>query len=111
MKENKEAEQWLVTRHELDIRKGDKVAIWTSGRDAGIYALSEVITEPKDEPLNKEDEKYFKEKSYKIKFLQYKSVWIKHIKIFIENPLSKRECMGDQILKNMEILKKFKPQM
>lgn len=107
IKEKKEAEQWLVTRHELDIRKGDKVAIWASGRDAGIYALSEVITDPKDEPLNKEEEKYFKEKSYKIRFLQYKNVWIKYIKIFIEKTLTRKECIEDPILKNMEILKQI----
>lgn len=107
IKENKGAEQWLVTRHELDIRKGDKVAIWASGRGAGIYALGEVITDPKDEPLNKEEEKYFKEGSYRVRFLQYKSVWIKHTKIFIENPLTRKECIEDPILKSMEILKKI----
>jgi 5-methylcytosine-specific restriction protein B len=105
IREKKEAEQWLVTRHELDIRRGDKVAIWASGKNAGIYALGEVITDPKSEPLNEEEKKYFKDKSYNDRFLCKKSVWIKHVKIFIENPLLKTECIEDPILKNMEIFK------
>lgn len=107
IRENRPAEQWLVTRYALDIRRGDKVAIWATGRDAGIYAISEVITDPKDEPLNNDEEKYFEEKSYKTRFLQYKSVWIKHTKTFIETPLSKKDCLEDPILKKMQIFKKI----
>ena len=36
---------WCVKRHLNDIRRGDRVVLWLSGRDAGAYALGEVTAE------------------------------------------------------------------
>jgi len=66
------------------ISGGEKVAIWASGKNADIYALGEVITDPKSEPLNEEEKRYFKDKSYNDRFLCKKSVWIKHVKILLK---------------------------
>ncbi|MBS7638515.1 EVE domain-containing protein [Candidatus Bathyarchaeota archaeon] len=73
IKENKDAEQWLVTRHMLDIRKGDKAAIWASERDAGIYALSEVITIQRMNPSTRKKKNISKKNHIKLGFYNIKA--------------------------------------
>jgi len=41
IKENKETEQWLTSQYAKDVHEGDKVAIWASGENAGVYAIGE----------------------------------------------------------------------
>ncbi len=43
---------WLVTRYTTEIAPGDGVLIWIAGKQAGIYALAEVLEAPQfmDEP-------------------------------------------------------------
>ena len=38
---------WLVNQHRREILKGDIGMIWMSGKEAGIYAITEIITDPK----------------------------------------------------------------
>jgi predicted RNA-binding protein with PUA-like domain len=37
---------WSVSRYLDDIREGDRVVFWISGRQAGVYALGEVVGPP-----------------------------------------------------------------
>lgn len=37
---------WLVNQHKKQIKLGDIVMIWLSGKEAGIYALTEIISDP-----------------------------------------------------------------
>ena len=39
--------EWRVTRHGKEMQRGDGVAIWVSGKAAGIYALAELATTPR----------------------------------------------------------------
>lgn len=43
---------WLVTRYNKEIATGDQVLIWIAGKQAGIYALAEILEAPQfmDEP-------------------------------------------------------------
>jgi predicted RNA-binding protein with PUA-like domain len=43
---------WLITRYDQEITRGDRVLIWIAGKQAGIYAISEVSAAPQfmDEP-------------------------------------------------------------
>jgi hypothetical protein len=43
---------WLVTRYDREIAPGDRVLIWIAGKQAGIYAIAEVVEAPQfmDEP-------------------------------------------------------------
>jgi len=43
---------WLVNQHKTAINKGQIGIIWLSGTEAGIYAITEIVTDPKimDEP-------------------------------------------------------------
>ena len=36
---------WCVKRHTKEIRRGDRIVLWLSGRDAGVYALGEVAAD------------------------------------------------------------------
>ena len=46
---NSSQETWRISAHKKDIRKGDKVIIWVTGKDCGCYGLctvnSDVLTE------------------------------------------------------------------
>ena len=49
---------WLVKRHGPDIRQGDRVYLWESGRDGGIVAIAEVLDEGADRAMAKESERF-----------------------------------------------------
>ena len=44
---------WLVNQHKKDIAKGHLGMIWLSGKESGIYALTEIISDPQllEEPV------------------------------------------------------------
>jgi len=105
MKENRETEQWLTSQHARDIRDGDKVAIWASGENAGVYAIGDIITNPAKRPLNTEQERYWTSKEDILKFRENCSVIIRHLKVVIEKPLLEDECSKDPVLSDMAVLK------
>jgi hypothetical protein len=107
MKENRTSEQWLVTRFAKLISVGDKVAIWASGKDSGIYALAETTTYPLKNPLNPEQAKYYALNRNVDKFKVKPSVFVKYLKIFVENPICKNKCKEDSVLSSLEILSDF----
>lgn len=41
-----EVRDWTVSRHQQEIRPGDRVALWQAGSNAGIYALGELVSAP-----------------------------------------------------------------
>jgi len=107
MKENKETEQWLTSQYARDIRERDKVAIWASGEKAGVYAIGEVVTNPRKSPLTPEQSKYWTKKAETdvYKFQVKSSVTVKYLKIIINRPLLEVECIKDSILSDMGVLK------
>lgn len=105
IKENKETEQWLTSRHFRDIREGDKVVIWASGEKAGVYAVGEIVTNPRKSPLASEQAKYWTNKEDVCKFREKYNVIIKYLKVIIDRPLLEDECRKDPTLSDMEVLK------
>lgn len=105
MKENKETEQWLTSQYAKDIHEGDKVAIWASGEKAGVYAIGEIITNPRKSPLTTEQEKYWTNKEDIYKFREKYSVTIKYLKVIIDKPLLEYKCNNDPALSDMAVLK------
>jgi len=81
------------------------VVVWASGPKAGVYAIGEILTNPKRKPLNQEQKKYWNIKTDVFKFLSNKSVIVKYSKIITDNPLLKGECEQDPILSGMPVLK------
>ena len=37
---------WLVTRYVKEMQPGDGVLVWMSGKDAGVYAIADIIEPP-----------------------------------------------------------------
>jgi len=105
LKENRETEQWLISRYARDIKKGDKVAIWASGAGAGVYAIGEIVENPSKKPLTLGQQKYWAQQEDVFKFEYRDSVTIRHLKVFIDKPLLEDKCRKDPILSAMEILK------
>ena len=44
--ERSNEDMWLVSRYKKEIKKGDIGLIWMSGKEAGIYAVVEIISDP-----------------------------------------------------------------
>jgi Cdc6-like AAA superfamily ATPase len=51
---------WQVNQHKKDIHPNDRVIIWQSGKDAGVYALATVISEVGELIENEEEAEYWK---------------------------------------------------
>lgn len=103
IKETKEPEQWLITQHASLIRKGDLVAIWSSGSKAGVYALGQITTNPAKNPLNLNQQKYFLNKAYQEKFKEKPSVYVEYTKVYMEKPLLQEVCHSDSALSGMQV--------
>ncbi len=43
-------ELWNCNQHAAKIKRGDRVLIWISGNQAGIYAVGKVVSDPVDRP-------------------------------------------------------------
>jgi rubredoxin len=104
IKENRETEQWLTTQHARYIREENKVAIWASGMEAGVYAIGEIVTNPRKSHLTQEQEKYWTNKEDVSKFREKYSVTIKYLKVIVDRPLLEDECSKDPVLSNMAVL-------
>jgi hypothetical protein len=104
IKENKDTEQWLVSRYSKYIYFGDMVAIWCSGKNAGICALGSVISYPTMKTLDPQQAKYYADEDEALKFLKKPSVILKYSKIIDENPLLTDQCKQDNTLSSMQVL-------
>jgi hypothetical protein len=40
------SELWGLRQHQRDVRAGDRVYVWVSGEEAGIYAIGSVRSDP-----------------------------------------------------------------
>lgn len=106
IKETKEPEQWLINQYIKLILKGDLVAVWCSGKQAGVYALGQIVSIPAKNLLKSNQEKYFLNKSDIIKFQENFSAYVEYNKVYIENPLLQEECKEDNILLEMQVFAK-----
>src|SRR5215203_3764247 len=46
--EQGDTDGWSVTSHRTEMRAGDLVILWQAGNDAGIYAIGELLDEPRE---------------------------------------------------------------
>ena len=81
------------------------MAIWASGEKAGIYAIGEIVTNPRKCPLNPEQEKYWINKEDIYKFEEKASVTVKYSRVIIDRPILEIECRRDSTLSDMAVLK------
>ena len=94
---------WTVNQHQKEIRQGDIALIWMSGKEAGIYAVAEVISNPIFMIDTPEEEKYWLREEDKGK--SRLGVKIKIIKKLINNPILREELKNIEELRGLSILK------
>lgn len=94
---------WLVNQHKKKIKKGHIGLIWLSGKEAGIYAITEIVSDPdfmeEPEAENKywEDEDDKKGKKFRVK--------MKIIKNLLEYPILKEMIRNTVGLQGLSILR------
>lgn len=94
---------WMVNQHRDEIKQGDIALIWMSGKEAGIYAICEVISDPSFMIDPPEEEKYWT--NDKDKEQSRLRVKIRIIKNLVNNPLLRAELKGIRELSNLSILR------
>jgi len=94
---------WMVNQHQDEIKQGDIALIWMSGKEAGVYAICEVISDPSFMIDPPEEEKYWTNE--KDKGQSRLRVKIKIIKNLVNNPLLREELKSIRELSNLSILR------
>lgn len=94
---------WLVNQHKNEISKGHLGLIWLSGKESGIYAVTEIVTDPKlmREPIS--EEKYWidaiDKDSEKLR------VKMRILENLVNNPVSKNTIKETPGLEKMSIFR------
>lgn len=97
------SELWNLNQHWKEIRAGDRVLIWLSGEDAGIYAIGTVMTDPclsPDSPIG-QNYWYDPEEGRKVKA----RVRVRYDRTFLDRPLLKPLVAADPSLVNLAVLR------
>ena len=96
---------WLVNQHKAEIKKGHLGIIWLSGKEAGIYAITEILTDPQllNEPQS--EKKYWADVVDK----QGEKLRVKMriINNLLACPLLKETIKRTQGLQNLSILRYY----
>lgn len=93
---------WLVNKHKKEIKKGHWGMIWLSGKEAGIYALTEILADPQliEEP--EAEKKYYTDTEDK-EGIELR-VKMKILKNMLTKPLMKETIRNTAGLENLSIL-------
>lgn len=94
---------WLVNQHKSEICKGHIGIIWLSGKEAGIYAITEILTDPTQMLEPQPEKKYWTDVSDKDG--EKTRVKMKIIKNLLHSPLTKETIIKTDGLQGMRILK------
>ncbi len=91
---------WSVRQHKEDIKPGDKVIIWATGKLAGCYALATVTSQLQDYESAQEDEEYWTDKDGPDDS-DWVSIDIEHN--FVETPITRDQLSGVAALKDLPV--------
>ena len=93
---------WYIGQHKAKIKKGHIALIWMSGKESGIYAVAQIISNPEVTGEFDAEKKYWlKTKKKTDKLLR---VEMKVLKRLINYPIFRTELKKIQELKNLSIL-------
>ncbi len=96
---------WLVNQHRKEIKSGDVVFIWMSGKESGIYAMAEIICDPTIMKAPPEDDKFWiGDEDRNQARLRVK---LKTKNTFLNNPLFRTTIKATPGFENLSILKYF----
>jgi|GEM_PF-772865 len=88
---------WMVSAHKKEIKPGDKVIIWITGKNAGCYALAEVMSKPKKIKYSSDEEFWKGEHKNELK------AEIKITHNFVKNPITKEQIANINELSDLKI--------
>ena len=96
---------WQVNQHKDEIRKGDMGLIWMSGKEAGIYAVIDIISDPEFLVESQISAQYWTGEAYK----QQSRLRVKYkYKLkFTNSPVYKQQLKNIPELSNLSILRFF----
>ncbi len=104
-------DNWRVTRYKNDIKEGDLAIIWIAGKEAGIYAIANIMTNPRytneEFPLNRDE--YFPKTTDGVdERKRDEDQGILKVRVsltarFLNHPFYKSELIGISGLENLSI--------
>lgn len=100
---NVQQHHWLVNQHVNKIKKGDMALIWMSGKEAGIYAVAEIASDPSIMGESPAEEKYWL--SNEDKGVERLRVALINKIVLINSPVFRNELKAVEELKNFSILR------
>lgn len=93
---------WGCVQHTEKISAGDRALIWISGKQAGIYAVGTILSNPELRPDSSIGMKYWTNPSIGQK--PRPRVWVNFERVLVNNPLFKKYLLWDPKLDNLSIL-------
>ncbi|MGH2614359.1 MAG: EVE domain-containing protein [Thermomicrobiales bacterium] len=100
-----EEEWWNLNQHRNEVGVGDRVAIWVSGPDAGIYALGTVIKGPVNRPDSDRSQDYYANPDDRLRLEAKPRVCVRYDRILLDRPLLKRSIEADPNLRNLGVIR------
>ncbi len=94
---------WLVNQHKTEICKGHIGMIWLSGKEAGIYAITEILTDPTLMLEPEPEKKYWTDVSDKVG--EKTRVKMKIVKSLLHSPLTKETILKTPGLQGLSIFR------
>lgn len=94
---------WSITRHRQEIREGHLALLWMSGKEAGIYAVSQILSNPEITNECEEEKKYWL--NTKKETARLWRVRLLIIKRLINYPIFKTELLKIPELNELSIIK------
>ena len=96
---------WLVNQHKTEIKKGHLGIIWLSGKESGIYVITEILSDPQIIKEPESEKKYWADSSDKQD--DKLRVKMKIIQNLLKNPISKETIKKTEGLEYLSILRYF----
>jgi hypothetical protein len=94
---------WLVNQRKNEIKKGDIAIIWMSGKEAGIYSVAKITSDPYYFIPSREVDKYWVNEEDKGK--DKLRVKTRRLLNLLNNPVFRTELISKPGLKNLSIFK------
>jgi len=95
---------WLVNQHKQKIKKGHIALIWMSGKEAGIYAIARIETNPRQLAESPAEKKYWTGNEERDVANRVRLTVIRRL---INNPILKEKLLKIPELSQLSILRQF----
>ena len=94
---------WYVGQHKNRIKKGHVALIWMSGKESGIYAVAQIMSDPLETEEDEAEKPYWL--STEKDTTSTLRVKLKIVKTMINNPVFRHEVKAEKSLKYLSILR------